>query len=249
MNPFLEILDSLVESFSAILGRPRAVKPTRAEEQERPADLPGSEPEPPAEEEPCRGSDRRMPLKTPEPEITPEEDEAPAEVDDDRPADLPPAEEEQPAETAEEPLETEPVKSKPRRAPPEEVETPRSSPSRASRTVSAAGTGGAQGDADPLRPAGTFRQGQAPERRAGWARPGGSAARVHLRPARVQRWVRPLPGGRAGQYRPPAGEIRWVPVFPRSLHAVLADRFGLSHAGFDGLRQDLRGSGYLQEGQ
>ncbi len=50
MNPFLEILDSLIESFSAILGRPRAVKPTRAEELERPADLPGSEPEPAAEE-------------------------------------------------------------------------------------------------------------------------------------------------------------------------------------------------------
>ncbi len=50
MNPFLEILDSLIESFSAILGRPRAIKPTRAEEVERPADLPGSEPEPASEE-------------------------------------------------------------------------------------------------------------------------------------------------------------------------------------------------------
>ena len=52
MNPFLEILDSLFESFSTILGRPRAVKPTHAEEQERPADLPGSEPAPPAAEAP-----------------------------------------------------------------------------------------------------------------------------------------------------------------------------------------------------
>jgi hypothetical protein len=108
MNPFLEILDSLIESFSAILGRPRAAKPTRAEEQERPADLPGSEPEPPTVEEPAEVQPVEA-VEATEPEITAVEAETPAEVDDERPVDLPPAEEEPPAETVEEPIEPEPI--------------------------------------------------------------------------------------------------------------------------------------------
>ena len=119
MNPFLEILDSLFESFSTILGRPRAVKPTHAEEQERPADLPGSEPAPPAVEAPGEAQPEET-IEAPVAEINPVEEEAPVDVDDERPADLPPSEEEPPTETAE-PLEPEPeVEST--ETPPEDVE-------------------------------------------------------------------------------------------------------------------------------
>jgi hypothetical protein len=40
MNPFVEILDSLIESFSTLLGKPRGVKPSQPEEIERPAEPP-----------------------------------------------------------------------------------------------------------------------------------------------------------------------------------------------------------------
>ena len=119
MNPFLEILDSLIESFSAILGRQRAVKPTRAEELERPADLPGSEPEPTAEDTEA-SPEGELPeegeVATPgvdtaqeasqEPEIL-DESTQPEALEEDRPGDMPPGMEEPAGPTAEEPAEGE----------------------------------------------------------------------------------------------------------------------------------------------
>lgn len=119
MNPFLEILDSLIESFSAILGRQRAVKPTRAEELERPADLPGSEPEPAAEETdpspegelPEEGEAATPGVDTDqeaaqEPE-TLDESTQPEALEEDRPGDMPPGMEEPAEPAAEEPVEGE----------------------------------------------------------------------------------------------------------------------------------------------
>ncbi len=119
MNPFLEILDSLIESFSAILGRPRAIKPTRAEEVERPADLPGSEPEPTSEEsiaasqeEQPEGAAEENPEfdTTLEETVEAEEQEVtlvPEALEEDRPGDMPPGAEETPNLTTEEPVEGE----------------------------------------------------------------------------------------------------------------------------------------------
>lgn len=120
MNPLLEIVDALVESFSTILGRPRRPQSGRGEELERPVDLPGAQsqftpeeeaaiesafstepssetnpaPTLPAEAASSTESPAEIPASEPEEEPPVASPDETGEIDPDRPGDMPPAEEE-----------------------------------------------------------------------------------------------------------------------------------------------------------
>jgi hypothetical protein len=136
MNPFLEILDSLLESFSAILGRPRGVKPTRAEEIERPAESPLEA----AQTAPIEGENldeeqlpadqtsedsEETPPEAPETPETSAPEDTEEELDPDRPGDMPPSETEVPAAEEQPQVEVEPEpESEPAAEAPEESLSP-----------------------------------------------------------------------------------------------------------------------------